>query len=305
MFMPRRLPDGAYADLVTPFRNGEVDHAGLVSLIDWQIQSGMSGLVVCGENSEAYNLNDDERIAVIRTAVEAANGIVPVLVGTGSNCTRSTLDLTLKAKALGADAALLVTPYYSKPTQKGLFAHFQTVAEAVDFPMVIVNAPARSAVDITPDLAEKLARLSSVIGLVDCTGDIARPAQLSAACRVRMHCYSGHERTALAFALAGGHGAFSLAANIAPRQVAAMHNAFRYGNSAAARMLQDRLLPLFAALELEHPIAAAKLGLSVILGLSPELRLPLTPVGIETELQMRAALTLLGTVSAKTSAKAS
>ncbi|MGV1827828.1 4-hydroxy-tetrahydrodipicolinate synthase [Agrobacterium vitis] len=305
MFMPRLLPDGAYADLITPFSNGEVDHAGLASLIEYQIQSGMTGLVVCGENSEAYSLTHDERVAVIRTAVAAAKGAVPVLVGTGTNCTRSSLELTLHAKALGADAALLVAPFYSKPSQKGLLAHIKTVAEAVDLPLVIVNCPARSAVDITPDLAEALACVPSVVGLVDCTGDVTRLTQVSAACRARIHWYSGHDRSALAFTLAGGHGGFSLSANIAPRQVASMHNAFRYGNIAAACVLQERLLPLFAALDLEHPVAAAKQALSLIRCLTPELRLPLTPVGDEAQALIRTAITLLGNHSVKTSAKAS
>jgi 4-hydroxy-tetrahydrodipicolinate synthase len=305
MFLPRLLPDGTYADLVTPFRNGDVDLAGLSALIEWQIQSGISGFVVCGENGETANLTRLERRHIIRRAVDVAKDTVPVLVGTGTNCTQTTIDFTREAKELGAAAAYLVTPYYNKPAQGGIYRHFQAVAEAVDLPLVIVNAPGRCAVDLQHPLLERLANIPNIIGLVDCTGDVTRLAQMPSLCQARMRHYSGHDRTALAFSLAGGNGSFSLAANIAPRQVAAMHTAFRMGNIPAARSLQDRLLPQLAALEMEHPVVATKQALAAVLGIAPEVRLPLTPLDAPARAALAMALTLVGDLHSRRMAKAS
>ncbi len=305
MFLPRPLPDGTYVDLVTPFRNGDVDLVGLGALVEWQIQSGVSGLVVCGENGETANLTRAERMQVIRRVVDVANGTVPVLVGTGTNCTQTTVDFTLEAKALGATAAYVVTPYYNKPAQGGIYRHFQAVAEAVDLPLVVVNAPARCAVDLQMPLLERLASLSSVIGLVDCTGDVTRLSQIPASCHARLRHYSGHDRTSLSFQLAGGQGSFSLAANVAPRQMVSMHHAFRVGHFPAARTFQDRLAPLFSALEMEHPVVAAKQALSILLGTAPDVRLPLVPLDEPACAVLKAALTLLGDRHMRPWAKAS
>ncbi|HBF29888.1 4-hydroxy-tetrahydrodipicolinate synthase [Rhizobium sp.] len=305
MFLPRLLSDGTYADLVTPFRNGDVDLVGLSALIEWQIHSGVSGVVVCGENGETSSLTRSERVRIIRRAVDVANGAVPVMVGTGTNCTQTTIDFTREAMALGASAAHVVTPYYNKPAQGGIYRHFQAVAEVVDLPLVIVNAPGRCVVDLQNPLLERLANISSIIGLVDCTGDVTRLAQMPAICKSRMRHYSGHDRTALAFALAGGNGSFSLAANIAPRQMAGMQTAFRMGNLPAARSLQDRLSPLLSALEMEHPIVAAKQALATVLGIAPDVRLPLTPLDESARAALGVALTLMGDLHSRPLAKAS
>lgn len=289
----RLLPDGAYADLVTPFRNDDVDLVGLSRLIEWQIASGITGIVVCGENGETASLTRTERMRIIRRAVDVVHGAVPVLVGTGTNCTQSTVDFTLDAKALGATAAYVVTPYYNKPAQGGIFRHFQTLSESVDLPFVVVNAPGRCGVDLQKPLLERLATVSNIIGLVDCTGDADRLSQMPAICLSRLRHYSGHDRASLAFDLAGGNGTFSLAANIAPREVASMHNALCAGHIPETRSLHDRLFPLFSALEIEHPIAATKQALAMVLGLSPDVRLPLTALDEPTKATVAAAVTAL------------
>ncbi|MCD2181450.1 4-hydroxy-tetrahydrodipicolinate synthase [Rhizobium sp. GN54] len=284
------LPRGAVCDLVTPFRGGTLDRIGLLTLVEWQIRSGISGLLVCGEAGEAPTLTMDERYSIVRTAVEVAERTVPVLVGCGTNCTESTIALTAQAKALGADAALLTVPYYSRPSQEGIFRHFETVAAAVDIPLIIYNAPARTAVDLSPRTIERLATIASVAALVDCTGDVSRFAQTVPDLRARLLHYCGHEPAACPFSLCGGGGAFSIAANVAPRLTSALHNALRTGNIDVAYALQERLMPLQTALEAENTVACAKDALSLVLGLSAEVRLPLTPPSLEVQKLLRSAI---------------
>jgi 4-hydroxy-tetrahydrodipicolinate synthase len=294
MFNPANLPDGLYTELVTPFRGGALDRVGLMSLIEWQIRGGVAGICVCGAAGETSTLTHEERMDVIRIAVEVAGSEVPVLVVTGTNCTRTTVEFTQEACALGARAAVIVAPYYSKPTQEGVLRHFQVISEAVDIPLVIANAPLRTAIDVCQGLVEWLSGLPNVVGLIDYTGDLARRGTFPVACGRSPRHYSGHELTALPFCLLGGRGAFSVAANVAPRLLTSMFHAQQSGNIPAALELNRRLLPLVQALEQEHSVAAAKLALSCLLGLSPEVRLPLTPVEPSTEEAIRGALALLG-----------
>ncbi len=287
------LPRGAVCDLVTPFRGSALDRIGLLTLIEWQIRSGISGLLVCGEAGEAPTLTLDERCTIIQTAVEVADRAVPVLVGCGTNSTETTVALTGQARALGADAAVLTVPYYSKPTQEGIVRHVEAVAAAVDIPLVIHNAPARTAVDLTPRTVERLATIGSVAALVDGTGDVSRFARTPPDLRARLLHYCGHEPAACPFSLCGGGGVFSIAANVAPRLTSALHNALRTGNVDVAYALQDRLTPLLTALEQENSVAAAKDALSLILGLSAEVRLPLTPPSLDVQRLLRRAIAAL------------
>ncbi|MDX3930062.1 MAG: 4-hydroxy-tetrahydrodipicolinate synthase [Shinella sp.] len=285
------LTGGTACDLVTPFaENGELDRVGLMALVEWQILSGISAIAVCGEPGEAATLSREERAAVIRIAVEAAERQVPVIAGTGTNATASTITLTADAKALGADAAMIVTPYYSKPTQEGILHHFEAVAAAVDIPIVICNAPGRSACDLSPRTLERLAAIPSVVGLQDCTGDIGRLVRMPRAVRERLVHYSGHDLTALAFNLSGGAGSISAAANVAPRLVCAMHHALRTGNVDAALALGERLGPLLQVLEKEPGPAAIKHAVHLVHGIGSRVRLPLTSISPDTAAAIRMAL---------------
>jgi len=287
------LPRGAVCDLVTPFRGGTLDRIGFLTLIEWQIRSGISGLVVCGEAGEAPTLTMDERCSIIRTAVEVAERTVPVVVGCGTNSTETSIALTAQAKALGAQAALLTVPYYSRPSQEGIFRHMEAVATAVDIPLIVCNAPLRTAVDLAPRTLERLATIGSVVAIVDCTGEVSRLAGAAPDLRARLLHYCGHEPAACAFSLCGGAGVFSIAANVAPRLTAALHNALRTGNVDVAYALQDRLTPLLAALEKENMVACTKDALSFVLGLSAEVRLPLTPPSLEVQKLLRSAIAAL------------
>ncbi|QRM56900.1 4-hydroxy-tetrahydrodipicolinate synthase [Sinorhizobium sp. BG8] len=289
----RYLPEGAICDLVTPFRDGEVDRVGLMTLIEWQIRSGISGLVVCGEASEAPTLSREERAAVIGLAADVVDHQVPLLAGTGTNSTETTIGLTRQAQALGADAAVVVTPYYNKPSQEGLFRHFEKLAAAVDLPIIVCNAPGRTAVDLSTRTLERLASIPSIVGVMDCTGDMTRFAGLPPALRDRFRHLSGHDATACPFFLCGGSGSISAGANVAPRLFAAMHSALRTGNVDAAYALQARLNPLVQALEKEGTPAAIKHALSLVLPLSAEVRLPITAAALETQAEIRMALSSL------------
>ncbi|MBK5567408.1 4-hydroxy-tetrahydrodipicolinate synthase [Ensifer sp. SSB1] len=282
--------EGAITALVTPFRDGKVDVVGLMSLVEWQIRHGISGIVACGTTSEAPTLSRAERALVIERCVEVAERKIPVIVGTGTNSTETTIALTAEAKALGADAALVVAPYYSKPSQEGLYRHFEAIVGAVDLPVILYNVPSRTGVDLAPRTLERLAELPGIVGIKDATGDIGRLLSMPAALKNRLHPFSGHDQTALPFNLCGGHGTISVASNVVPRLVVAMHQAIASGNVGAAIAIHERLRPLLVALERETNPGPVKYALHLARALSPELRLPLTPVAPETAAEIRAAL---------------
>ncbi|MCK3779114.1 4-hydroxy-tetrahydrodipicolinate synthase [Ensifer sesbaniae] len=282
--------EGAITALITPFRDGKIDTAGLMSLVEWQIRHGISGLVACGTTGEAPTLSRTERAVVIERCVEVAEGKVPVIAGTGTNSTETTIALTAEAKALGADAALIVAPYYSKPSQEGLYRHFEAVAKAVDLPVIVYNVPSRTGVDLMPRTLERLAELPGIIGIKDATGDIGRILSLPAALKSRLHPFSGHDQTALPFNLCGGHGTISVASNVVPRLVVGMHQAIKTGNAGAALGIHERLRPLLVALERETNPGPIKYALHLVRALRPDVRLPLTPVAPETAAEIRAAL---------------
>lgn len=282
--------EGAITAVVTPFRDGRIDTIGLMSLVEWQIRHGISGIVACGTTGEAATLSRAERSTVIERCVEVVESKIPLIVGTGTNCTQTTIELTAEAKALGADAALIVAPYYSKPSQEGIYRHFEAVVRSVDLPVIVYNVPSRTGVDIAPRTLDRLAQLPGVVGIKDATGDIGRFLTSSPAIKARLAQLSGNDLTALPFNLCGGHGTISVAANVVPRLMVSLHHAIATGNGQAALAIHERLQPLFSALERETNPGPIKYALHLARGLSPEVRLPLTTVSPETAAEIRAAL---------------
>lgn len=282
---------GAISALPTPFRKGAVDTAGLDFLIRWQLDQGIDGIAVCGTTGEAPTLTPEEHLAIIRRASEIVAGKIPVIAGTGSNSTLETILSTLAAAECGADAALVVTPYYNRPSQEGLYRHFATIAQASSIPIILYNVPCRTGVDLLPDTVRRLAAFPAIIGIKDATGDLSRVERTAKLAGPDFLQFSGHDATALAFNASDGVGTISVAANVAPRLCADMHCALRQGDQLSARTIQRRLEPLVAALERETNPVPVKYAMHRLLGLSPEVRLPLTPALPETEDAIEDAIT--------------
>ncbi|WP_332688228.1 4-hydroxy-tetrahydrodipicolinate synthase [Devosia sp.] len=289
---------GALSALVTPFRNGEVDLKSLAALIEWQVGEGINGLVPCGTTGEAPTLSWHERIAIIRCCVTIAAGHVPVIAGTGTNSTESTVAYTAAARDFRADAALIVTPYYNKPTQAGIVRHFETIAAKVDIPVIVYNVPARTGIDLTPATIELLAAIPNIVGFKDASGDLARQMTLAQKFGNRFIWLSGHDATAFGFNTMGGSGTISVVANVAPRLCVAMHDACRSGDPHRAREIHNRLRPLIAALELETNPVPVKHALHLMGKMSSDVRLPLVEVEPGTASAIRDALPVLDTARA-------
>lgn len=286
--MPRLA--GAITALVTPFRDGDVDRSAFRALVEWQILSGVDGLAVCSITGEGPTLSPRERAEVIDLSVRSAAGRVPIIAATGTNSTASTIALTREAEALGAAAALVAVPYYSKPGQKGIIHHFEQLTAASGLPIIIDNAPAQTASDLSTETLGRLAAIPGIFGIRDATGDIARFAGLSPFLRQRFRFFSGHDASALAFTIAGGDGMISPGANVLPRLFTSMQQAARAGNLSAALSLQDRLLPLISVLGPEGDPARIKHALRLTRGLEVELRLPLVAAEPETRFAIGKAL---------------
>jgi 4-hydroxy-tetrahydrodipicolinate synthase len=281
---------GSIPALVTPFRNAAVDHDTLAELVEWQIAEGSSGLVPVGTTGESPTLSHAEHIAVIETVVRAAAGRVPVIAGAGSNSTSEGIGLIRQAQAVGADAALVVTPYYNKPTQAGLIAHFTAMHDACDLPIIIYNIPGRSVVDMTPETMGVLARLPRIIGVKDATGRLERVSQQRGACGRDFVQLSGEDATALGFNAHGGVGCISVTANVAPKLCAEFQAATLAGDYTGALAYQDRLMPLHEAIFIEPGLAGAKYGLSLLGRCTEEVRLPLVGLTDGTKARIRAAM---------------
>ncbi len=286
--------NGSITALVTPFRNGAVDAKAFQDFIEWQIASGTHGLVPCGTTGESATLSDAEHKEVVALCVEAAAGRVPVIAGAGSNETRVAIEYSRHAKELGADAALVVTPYYNKPSQEGIYQHFKAINDAVDIPIVVYNIPGRSVVDITNETMSRLAGLSNVIGCKDATGDISRVTTLTDMCGEAFIQLSGDDPTALAHSAHGGRGAISVGSNIAPTEYAAFHNACLAGEYVKAKAMHEKLDRLHKDLFLDPSPAPAKYGLSLLGRMTPDVRLPITPCRPETETAVKAAMQRAG-----------
>jgi 4-hydroxy-tetrahydrodipicolinate synthase len=285
---------GSIVALVTPFRNGALDEQAFQSLVEWHLAEGTHGFVPVGTTGESPTLSHPEHERVIELCIEAAGRRVPVIAGTGSNSTEEAISLTRHAKRAGADAALVVTPYYNKPTQEGLYAHYKAIHDTVDLPIVIYNIPGRSVVDMTPETMGRLAKLPNIVGVKDATADIVRPLLAYGTCGPEFCQLSGEDANTLAFLAHGGHGCISVTANVAPRLCAQLHQAWRAGCPDEALALHRRLMPLHKALFCETSPAPVKFALSRLGRCTGELRLPLVEIGERSKALVDAALEAVG-----------
>ena len=281
---------GSMPALVTPFKDGAVDVGTLKSLVNWHIEQGSHGLVPVGTTGESPTLSHEEHEMVVAEVVKAAAGRVPVIAGAGSNNTAESLRFMAHAKSVGAAAALVVTPYYNKPTQSGLIAHFKTLHDACDLPIIIYNIPGRSVVDMSPQTMGELAQLPRIIGVKDATGDLARVCEQRITCGADFLQISGEDATAHGFNAQGGIGCISVTANAAPKLCAELQNACLAGDYATALDLQDKLMPLHQAIFTEPGLVGAKYAMSQLGLCSDEVRLPLTPLTDSTKGLIRDAL---------------
>ena len=285
---------GSMPALVTPFKNGELDVDTLKKLVEWHIAEGSHAIVPVGTTGESPTLSHEEHGRVIEIVVETVAGRVPVIAGAGSNATAEGIGLIRHAQKAGADAALVVTPYYNKPTQAGLIAHYTALHEASDLPIVIYNIPSRSVVDMTPETMGQLAKLPRIVGVKDATGKIERVSAQRATCGADFIQLSGEDATALGFNAHGGVGCISVTANVAPRLCAEFQEATLRGDFATALAYQDRLMPLHEAIFLEPGLAGAKYGLSLLGLCSEEVRLPLVGLTDGTKARIKAAREFAG-----------
>jgi 4-hydroxy-tetrahydrodipicolinate synthase len=288
---------GSITALITPFKDGKVDERAFQRLVAWQIDQGTHGLVPCGTTGESPTLTHDEHRRVVELCVEAAAGRVPVIAGTGSNSTAEAVELTRHAKSAGADAVLVVTPYYNKPTQEGLYQHFKAINDSADVPIVVYNIPGRSVIDLSVETMARLFKLANIVGVKDATANMARASLQRAALGIEFVQLSGEDATALGFMAHGGQGCISVTANVAPALCSEFQLACLAGNFHRALQLQDRLMPLHDALFVESnpgPVkyAASKLGLC-----SADTRLPLAPLAAASRKRVEDALSAVGLVA--------
>jgi 4-hydroxy-tetrahydrodipicolinate synthase len=270
--------EGVLTALVTPFRGGAIDEGSLEKLVELQIAAGVDGLVPCGSSGESATLSHAEHRRVVEVVVAVANGRVPVLAGTGSNSTSEATELTRHAKEAGAQGALLISPYYNKPTQDGIVAHYAHIAREADLPLVVYNIPGRTASNILPDTMARLADVEGVVGVKEATGDLHQISQAIARCPEGFTVLSGNDADTLPILAIGGHGVISVSANVAPREMVELVRAFRSGHPDRARALHYRLLPLIDALFCETNPIPLKAAMAMRGLMSDEIRLPLTPL---------------------------
>jgi 4-hydroxy-tetrahydrodipicolinate synthase len=287
---------GSYVAIVTPFRNGKVDERALGDLIEWQIERGTNGIVPCGSTGESATLTHEEHDRVIALTVEVARRRVPVIAGTGSNATHEAIRLTRHAKSVGVDAALLVTPYYNKPTQEGLFQHYEAIARAVDLPLVLYNIPGRSVVNMTPPTVARLSKITNIVGIKEASGNLSQMSDIVAACGDRFVVLSGDDALTLPLMAVGGKGVISVTANAAPAETAEMVSAALKGDWDRARQAHYRLLPLSNAMFLETNPIPVKAALAMMGRCTDELRLPLTTMSNGLRTQLRQVMTQFGLI---------
>jgi 4-hydroxy-tetrahydrodipicolinate synthase len=281
---------GSLTALVTPFRDGKPDEATFRAHVSWQIDGGTSGLVPVGTTGESPTLSHDEHKRVVEWCIAEARGRVPTVAGAGSNNTAEAIDLARHAEKAGADAILVVTPYYNKPTQEGLYQHFKAINDAVGIPILIYNIPPRSVVDMSNATMARLYELKNICGVKDATGNVARVSQQRHLMGPDFIQLSGEDMTALAYNAAGGHGCISVVSNVAPKLCAELQTLSLKGDYAAALAIQDRLTPLHDATFMEPGLAGAKAGLNLLGRMNEEVRLPLLPVTAGTKDAIRKAL---------------
>ena len=286
---------GSNPALITPFTDGEVDEKAFRKLVNWQIAEGSHGLVPVGTTGESPTLTPEEHKRVIEICIEETKGRVPVIAGTGSNSTAEAIDYTVHAKEAGADAALVVVPYYNKPTQDGLYAHFKAIADAVDIPILVYNVPGRTVANISVEtLARLAADCQNIVGTKDASADLTRPSRQRLASGEAFIQLSGEDGTALGFNAHGGVGCISVTANVAPRLCSQFQEATLKGDYATALKLQDRLMPLHHALFVETSPSPVKYAASLLGLCAADARLPMVPVSESTKATVRAAMVYAG-----------
>lgn len=288
---------GSIVAMVTPMlEDGSLDEAGLQRLIDFHIDNGTSAILAVGTTGESATLDMDEHCEVVRLTVDYANGRIPIIAGTGANSTTEAVALTRCAEKAGADACLLVTPYYNKPTQHGLYLHFRHVAEAVPVPQILYNVPGRTACDMANDTVVRLAGIDNIVGIKDATADIERGRDLVERCGPDFSVWSGEDKTALELILAGGQGDISVTANVAPALMSEMCNAALAGDTERARELNDRLIPLHEALFIESSPIPVKWAVKELGLIESGIRLPLTPLSESCHEPVRRAMRHAGVI---------
>ncbi len=270
--------EGVFTALVTPFRNGAVDEAGLRDLVERQVDSGVDGVVPCGSTGESATLSHTEHHRVVEVVVEAARKRVQVIAGTGSNNTREAIEFTAAARDAGADGALLISPYYNKPTQAGIVAHFTAIARETGFPLVVYNIPGRTASNMLPETLARLSEVEHIVGVKEACGDIAQISSAIARCGDAFSFLSGDDAVTLPLIALGGRGVISTTSNVAPREMVALVKAARSGDYARAREVHYRLIPLFDVLFCETNPIPVKAAVAMQTGIDEEIRLPLTAI---------------------------
>jgi len=285
--------------LATPFRDDALDEQALRRLIDWHVEAGTSALVPCGTTGESATLSHDEHERVIELTVESARGRIPVIAGTGSNNTKEAVRLTQHAEQTGVDAALLIAPYYNKPTQRGLYLHFKAIADSVRIPLVVYNIASRTSVNIEPETFAQLAKLPNIVAVKEASGNLEQMSRIVRATQGKMALLSGDDALTLPVLAIGGTGVISVAANIVPQDTAAMINAFDAGQLDKALMRHQKLLPLIKALFLETNPIPVKTAMGMLGLIAPELRLPLCDMSEANEARLRDALRAYGLLGTK------
>jgi len=288
---------GSFTALVTPFKNGSVDEKVFRDLVEWQIAEGTNGLVPVGTTGESPTLSHDEHDEVTEWCVDQVKGRVPVVAGAGSNSTKEAIRLAQHAEKAGADAVLVVTPYYNKPTQEGMYQHFKAINDAIGIPIIIYNIPPRSVIDMSVDTMRRLFELKNIAGVKDATANVARVSQQRAAMGEGFTQLSGEDATALGFMAHGGHGCISVTSNVAPRLCAEFQSSCLKGDYANALKVHDKLMPLHTALFIETSPAPIKYALSLIGKCAETVRLPMVPVTEKTREAVRSAMVHAGLIN--------
>ena len=288
---------GSFTALVTPFKNGAVDEKAFRDLVDWQIAEGTNGLVPVGTTGESPTLSHDEHKHVVEWCIDQTRGRVPVIAGAGSNSTAEAVDFARHAEKAGADAVLIVTPYYNKPTQEGMYQHFKAINDAIGIPIIIYNIPGRSVIDMSVDTMKRLFDCKNIAGVKDATANMVRVSQQRAELGEGFNQLSGEDGTCLGFMAHGGHGCISVTSNVAPRLCAEFQSACLKGDYATALKLQDKLMPLHQHLFVETNPSPAKYALSLLGKISDEVRLPMVPLSDKSKAIVREAMVHAGLIN--------
>ena len=288
---------GSFTALVTPFKNGSLDEKAFRDLVDWQIAEGTAGLVPVGTTGESPTLSHAEHKQVVEWCVDQSKGRAPVVAGAGSNSTNEAIDFSRHAEEAGADAVLVVTPYYNKPTPEGLYQHFKAINDAIGIPILIYNIPGRSVIDMSVDTMKRLFELKNIAGVKDATANVVRVSQQRAALGEDFNQMSGEDATALGFMAHGGHGCISVTSNVAPRLCAEFHSACLKGDYSTALKLQDKLMPLHHHLFIETNPAPVKYALSLLGKCAETVRLPMVTLAEKSKQEVRAAMVHAGLIN--------